>query len=165
MQQIIFPFVTTDSYHQEEFIDSISNHEVYNKIKGWEKSWGTPPYEFSLLIYGAKSSGKTYLTKIWQNLSGAFIIKHDNIVHEDSLNDYQAFIIENIENWSEEAILHYFNLINEKQKYLLMTTSNLDLNFKLQDLLSRINSILRLEIKSPDDELIRILLFKLFSNN
>jgi len=165
MEQIIFPLSNLDFYHPEEFINSISNQKVYDKIKGWKKSWGTLPYQFSLLIYGPKSSGKTYITKIWQNLSGATVLKNNHIFNGSIINHYQTFIIEDIENWLEEDVLHYFNLINERQKYLLITTSNLDINFKLKDLSSRIKSIMRLELKEPDDELMKILLFKIFSNN
>jgi chromosomal replication initiation ATPase DnaA len=165
MEQITFKLTPANSYDPQEFIHSTSNNEVYNQIKYWEKNWGIRPYRCSLLIYGPKSSGKTYLTKIWQNLSGAFLIDNNHVFHEDLLNNYSSFIMENIEDRQEEDLLHHFNSINEKQKYLLMTTSTLDLNFKLKDLSSRISSTLRLEIKQPDDELMKILLFKLFSNH
>lgn len=165
MQQIAFNLTPVNSYNPQEFISSVSNREAYNKIKNWENEWGILPYRYALLIYGPKSSGKTYLAKIWQSLSGAFLIDNNHAFHENLLNNYSSFVIENIEDRQEEDLLHHFNSINEKQKYLLMTTSTLDLDFKLKDLSSRISSTLRLEIKQPDDELMRILLFKLFSNH
>jgi chromosomal replication initiation ATPase DnaA len=165
MQQIAFNLTPVNSYDPKEFISSASNIDAYNKIKNWENEWGILPYRHALLVYGPKSSGKTYLARIWQSLSGAFLIDNNHVFHEDLLNNYSSFVIENIEDRQEEDLLHHFNSISEKQKYLLMTTSTLDLDFKLKDLSSRISSNLRLEIKQPDDELMKTLLFKLFSNH
>ena len=82
-----------------------------------------------------------------------------------TLQCYKAFIIEDIELWDEQKALHCFNLISEYRKYLLITTKNSVNNFALQDLSSRINSVIKLEIKRPDDELMRILIFKHFSDH
>ncbi|KJV80574.1 bacterial dnaA family protein [Rickettsia hoogstraalii str. RCCE3] len=162
MQQYIFRFITSNKYHPDEFIVSSSNEQAYNIIKNWQCSFGVNPYKFTLLIKGPSSSGKTYLTKIWQNLSSAYIIK-DIFFNEEILEKYNAFIIEDIENWQEPALLHIFNIINEKQKYLLLTSSDKTRNFTLPDLSSRIKSVLSIALNSPDDELIKILIFKHFS--
>jgi chromosomal replication initiation ATPase DnaA len=77
---------------------------------------------------------------------------------------YNAFIMEDIEFWDERKVLHCFNLISECRKYLLMTTGSLASNFALQDLSSRINAVVRLEINQPDDELMTKLIFKYFSD-
>ncbi|MFY9589941.1 HdaA/DnaA family protein [Rickettsia endosymbiont of Halotydeus destructor] len=164
MQQLIFPFSHNTKYHPDEFIVSQSNRLAYDKLKNRQTDWGVNPYKFTLLIKGPPSSGKTYLTKIWQNLTNAFIIQ-DIFFDEEILAKYDSFIIEDIENWQEVILLHLFNLINERQKYLLLTISNINKNFILPDLSSRIKSVLTIEIEPPDDELMKILIFKHFSTS
>lgn len=166
MQQLILP-ISSNAYHPDEFIVSSSNEVVYNAIKNWEVNWGVKPYEFTVLIYGAPASGKTFLTRIWQNPCNAKILENISDFDETILSQYNAFIIEDIENYynQQETLNHCFNLINEYKKYLLFTTSSLTNNFTLPDLVSRINSILRVEINQPDDELMKVLIFKHFSDN
>ena len=165
MQQCILPLSITNPYHPDDFILSNSNKDAYNLINLWSLNWGHKPYPGSVLLYGPKSSGKTYLTKIWQELSGAYLLPNNQLVQGELVNQHKAFIIEDIENWPENNILSYFNLINESSKHLLMTTANFSNKFKLGDIQSRINSIFRLEVGAPDDELIKALIFKLFSIN
>ncbi|HJD56466.1 MAG TPA: hypothetical protein LFW21_07710 [Rickettsia endosymbiont of Pyrocoelia pectoralis] len=164
MQQYIFPLNNKSKYHPDEFIVSTSNSLAYNALQNWQNNFGVSPYKFTLLIKGASSSGKTYLTKIWQNLANAYVIK-DIFFDEETLEKYNAFIIEDIENWQETILFHLFNLINEKQKYLLLTSLDKSHNFTLPDLSSRIKSVLGITINSPDDELIKILIFKHFSTS
>ncbi len=164
-QQYVLPLFGNDRYVLDNFINSPSNQIAYNSIKNWSRIWGSKPYEFTILLYGPPSSGKTYLSKIWQNLSNAFFIKKDSdILSTEHVMKYNAFIMEDIEFWQEKKALHCFNLISEYRKYLLMTTGSLANNFALQDLSSRINSVLRLETKQPDDELMSKLIFKYFSD-
>lgn len=164
MQQYIFPLSNQLKYHPDEFVVSASNRLAYNALQNWQNSFGVSPYKFTLLIKGASSSGKTYLTKIWKNLANAYIIK-DIFFDEETLEKYNTFIIEDIENWQEHILFHLFNLINEKQKYLLLTSLDKPHNFTLPDLSSRIKSVLNITINSPDDELIKILIFKHFSTS
>lgn len=164
-QQYVLPLFGNDRYVLDNFITSLSNQVAYNSIKNWSITWGSKPYEFTVLLYGSPSSGKTYLSKIWQNLSNAFFIKKDSdILSAEHIMQYNAFIMEDIEFWHERNVLHCFNLISECRKYLLMTTGSLANDFALQDLSSRVNSVLRLEIKQPDDELMTKLIFKYFSD-
>lgn len=165
-QQYILPLFDKEPCHIDNFINSASNQLAYDAISNWPISWGSKPYELVLLIYGPASSGKTYLAKIWQNLSKAlFITKNIDMLSEELLKCYRAFIIENIESWNEKKLLHCFNLINEHRKYLLITTENSSNNFLLPDLSSRIKSIIKLSITQPDDELMRKLIFKHFSDH
>jgi chromosomal replication initiation ATPase DnaA len=152
-----------DPYKSDNFIMSDSNKTVYEKIVHWQNSWGVSPYKNTILIYGSKSCGKTFCSKIFQNLSGAYLIKDRPA--EDVVGLYPAFIIEDIENIEERVLLHNFNLINENQKYLLLTSQNKQFNFNILDLSSRIQSILQVELSSPNHELVKILLFKIFSNH
>lgn len=166
MTQFILPVTTGELYRLDDFIVSDSNQAAYKLINAWPANWGHQPYPYSLLIYGPPSCGKTYLTKIWQKLASAYQIKKNEPLNAHILKSYTTFIIEDLESWNQQQseVLHYFNLINEHKKYLLFTATTSQHNFTLQDLASRINSIFKVEIKSPDNELIKTLLFKLFSS-
>ena len=66
-------------------------------------------------------------------------------------------------SWSEEDVLHYFNIIHENNKYLLITLTTMP-EIKLADLASRMNSVNKVDILMLDDDLMKILIFKKFSN-
>ncbi|NRB11151.1 MAG: hypothetical protein HRU35_06050 [Rickettsiaceae bacterium] len=166
MQQTTFPIEAKKiaAYNHEEYIVSSSNNTSYNRIMNWPQNWGVKPYEKSLLLTGSKSSGKTYLATIWAKLAIAKFITKETELTTATINNNQAFILEDIDkDIDEQQILHYFNILHENQKYLLITSCR-NLQIKLPDLSSRLNSINKLSINMPDDELVKMLIFKLFSN-
>jgi chromosomal replication initiation ATPase DnaA len=55
------------------------------------------------------------------------------------------------------------DLMLEHRKFLLITTTNITA-IQLPDLASRLSSSNRINIEQPDDELVKTLIFKLFSN-
>lgn len=168
MQQGILRFIASDPYHLDDLIISSSNQAACDAINRWPAHWGHQPYPGSLLICGPSSCGKTYLTKLWQKLSGAYLLKNEPVLRAEIIKQSQYFIIEDCHTWHQEQALGYFNLINQAStppKYLLITATNLAGNYPLKDLKSRINSISTVEIGQPDDALVRILIFKLFSIN
>ena len=85
-------------------------------------------------------------------------------ITENILSEHQAFIMEDFDSsWNEEKFLHIFNLLSENQKYLLVTSQVLP-EIKLPDLSSRIKSVNLINIQQPDDNMMQMLIFKLFSN-
>ena len=164
MQQIAFPLGSSDAYDSSEYIKSSSNSLVYKAISSWPTNWGVEPYSKTLIIQGPKSSGKTFLAKKWAEQSGALFIKKIHALTENMLTDHQAFIIDGFDStWDEEKVLHHFNTIHENGKYLLINSTRIP-KIKLPDLASRIKSSNRIDIGMPDDELMQMLIFKLFSN-
>lgn len=164
MHQTAFSFKTEDSYNQNEFIVSSSNVVAHNLINSWPNSWGVNPYQKALILKGPKSSGKTFLAKKWIVKSKAIILQKNHELTEETLINHPAFIIEDFDSsWHEERVFHYFNAINEGGKYLLITVAVIP-DIKLPDLKSRINALNIVNIDMPDDQMIEILIFKLFSH-
>jgi chromosomal replication initiation ATPase DnaA len=163
--QLQFDFPNHHSYLAQDYIISSSNENAFNMIKSWP-NWGEGIYANILYLLGPKSSGKTHLSKIWQQDANAFILNLNDISF-DELKNHQAFIIEDIENFLhfEEEILHIFNIILEMGKCLIITSSShlADLKIKLPDLKSRLNAINLVKINEADDLLLETLLIKLFS--
>ena len=64
----------------------------------------------------------------------------------------------------EKNLLHFYNLIDEKRGYLILTDSIAPKfwGINLLDLKSRILSSITVNIKKPDDELLSSVLIKLF---
>nr|WP_225537915.1 DnaA/Hda family protein [Wolbachia endosymbiont of Mansonella perstans] len=98
-------------------------------------------------------------------MSGAIFINVNNFISE--IRHSNAFVLENIQNIQDEAmLLHCYNYMKENNKRLLITssTSPNKLNFKLKDLSSRILSTISIKIPSASEELLRIMLMKRFSD-
>ncbi len=164
MQQIPFFFDSNNTYNQNEYIISSSNSLAYNTIINWPKNWGVGPYAKTLIIKGTKSSGKTFLAKKWASKAEALFIKQEHELTEILLAHYRAFVIDGFDDsWQEEKFLHHFNSIHEIDKFLLITTTKIP-PVNLPDLASRINASNVVNIDMPDDKLIEMLIFKLFSN-
>lgn len=164
--QLTLPITNSPCYKIDDFIVSLSNKEAFEAITNWPSGfWGVEPNKFTLLLSGPRSSGKTFLTKIWQRTSNAYLISPNEQLTSKILSENSAFIIDELSDVADEKeLLHCFNLINEHNKYLLVTSSLPIPIFKLNDLASRFNALLKITINHPDDELVKILLFKNFSS-
>jgi len=79
----------------------------------------------------------------------------------------EALIIENLdEKISEKLLFSLWNIALQDNKYFLITSKKPinSYKFKLNDLISRVNSSLIIGIKLPSDELISVILAKNFSD-
>ena len=125
------------------------------------------------VISGPSFSGKTHLSKILIKNIGineSLYIDRDykNII--ERVGSSNLIVIENIdkvlEDKSEEDLFHIINFTKENDKKLLMTSckSISNIEFKLEDLKSRLNAILEAKIMQPDDELMKLVLIKIFND-
>lgn len=145
-------------YSQQNYITLDENRHIYNLIIN-DLSWKC------LILFGPKSSGKTHLAHIWQSVNKAIFINENNFISDIRYSD--AFILEDIHNVKTEVtLLHCYNYMKENNKRLLITSSVSPkrLNFKLNDLNSRILSTLSVKILPASEELLRIMLIKRFSD-
>ena len=122
-----------------------------------------------LNIIGEKFSGKSHIIDI-------FLKKFNGIKYEaKSLNNdilkeiklYENIVIENLnEKIDEKLVYTLFNIIDQDNKYLIVTTTKpiVDLNFSLVDLRSRSKNFILQNIEKPDDELIFALILKNLSD-
>ena len=155
---------SNDKYDSDEFIESSSNSLACRAINNWQDYWGVEPYSRVLIIQGPKTSGKTFLAKKWAQETNALFVKAMHEITDNILSYHQSFIIEDFDHsWNEEKFLHIFNLLSENQKYLLITCEKLP-KIELPDLSSRIKSVNLINIQQPDDDMMQMLIFKLFSN-
>ena len=163
MQQLTLGIESSDNYKIEDYIISSSNNHAYQHIVNSDEMWGVSPYNNFLLLCGSRSSGKTHLATIWSKKADARFLNIDQI--ELSKNSNQALIIDNIENiHDEEKFLHFFNQRIISQSKTLLTIDENFKGFALRDLDSRIKSINKVSINPPDEELMKMIIIKLFSD-
>ena len=162
--QILFNFKLNKNYLDQDYYLSSSNQEAYNLINCWPK-W----IKKTINLYGEKFSGKSHLASIFEKKTACIKVFSGKFSDETIQNfkTKQAVIIEDLdENFSENLLYTILNIIEQENKYLLITSLE-PLNkfsFELPDLVSRIRNCLVIGIKNPDDNLIFALLIKYLSD-
>ena len=111
-------------------------------------------------LYGPKKSGKSYLSKIWLKKNNA--IEYNNN-YEELLNLDNNILIDNLIFYDQEKIFYIVNncILNNSK---ILITSDIKINsidFKFNDLSSRLKTFSNLEIYQPDDEMLLAILTKL----
>ena len=163
--QLILKFPNQKAYKKEDFYVSPSNQEAYDFINSWPK-W----IKRIVNIYGPSGSGKSHLTSILKNKTSFLEIDSRNLNEEIYLKfkTKEALIIENRdEKISEKVLFSIWNIALQDNKYLIINSINpiTSYKFKLNDLVSRVNSCLSIGITLPSDDLISVILAKNFSDN
>ena len=162
--QLILKFATHQAYKKEDFYVSPSNQEAYDFINSWPK-W----IKRIINIFGPSGSGKSHLASILKSKTSCLLIDSNELDEKTFLKfkTKEASIIENLdEKISEKSLFSLWNIALQDNKYLLIT-SRKPINsykFKLNDLISRVNSSLIIGINLPSDDLISVILAKNFSD-
>ena len=118
----------------------------------------------NIFLFGPKKSGKSYLASLWKDKNNAISFNNNfstiiktkkNVVIDDVLGKS-----------SDENLFHLINhcKLNNLKIYFTSSKNINTYNFKFKDLHSRLREFLYLEIKSPDDEMCKMLMIKLFSD-
>ena len=162
--QILFDFKFNKNYLDQDYYLSSSNQDAYNLINCWPK-W----IKKAINLYGKKFSGKSHLASIFEKKTTCTKVFSEEFSDKTIQNfkTKQALIIEDLdENFSENLLYAVLNIIEQENKYLLITSLEPlnKFNFKLPDLISRIRNCLIIGIKNPDDNLIFALLIKYLSD-
>ena len=164
LNQQIIRFNYEQNFKDDDFYVSKSNEYIFNLINSW------PKWEKNFLnISGEHFSGKSHLVDIFlKKFKG---IKYDAIkFKDDNLNEikiYENIVLENLnENINEKLIYSLVNIIEQDNKYLIITSNNPIVNIKLDlpDLASRFKNFLLHHMDKPDDELMFALILKNLSD-
>ena len=164
MSQLVFKFPFKVKYYKQDFYVSSNNFSAYKLIESWP-NW---PGKW-LNVFGTSGSGKTHLSKILEKK-----IERIKLVDAKDLNNK---IIKNLVNIDCLIIDNYQNNIDEKLFYSILNQSKQldsfvvvnsipslkELNFKLVDLKSRLDSFIFIGITLPTDDLLQVVISKFFS--
>ena len=164
LNQKIINFDFEENFKNEDFYISKSNKHIFDLLNNW------PKWEKNFLnINGNKYSGKTHLINIFlKKFKG---IKFEaNLFNNENLKEikvHQNIVLENLtKNIDEKLIYTLLNIIDQDNKYLIVTTHKpiVEIKFDLKDLRSRTNNFLLQSIKKPDDDLLFALILKNLSD-
>ena len=164
LNQLLLNFDLQQNYKDEDFYVSKSNYLAFNLINSW------PRWEKNIVnIHGEKYCGKTHLSNIFVKKFNAISIQSCDFKNEN-LKEFKVsenLILENFDlNVDEKLIYTLFNIADQDNKYIIINSLSPinELQFKLEDLRSRVKNCLFAKIENPDDELIFAILLKNFSD-
>ena len=165
MDQLIFKFPFSKKYYEQDFYVSSNNFSAFKLIEDWP-TW---PGKW-LNIFGAQGSGKTHLAKILQKkIEKIKLIDAQNVNDEiiKDLINFECLIIDGFNNNIDENLL--YSILNQSKQlnnYILINSvpSIKNINFKLEDLKSRMNSFLDIGIDLPTDDLLKVIISKTLSD-
>ena len=164
LDQLLLNFNFSKNYKKDDFFVSKSNFFAFNLLDTW------PKWEKNIInICGEKYSGKTHLSEIFLNKNKGKILDSKKFIFNEAhnLKIYQNIILEDFNNdIDEESIFSLINFVDQNNKYLLINSLKPinEMNFNLKDLKSRSKNSLVAKIEDPDDQLIKVLLAKNFSD-
>lgn len=144
-----------------DFLVSNSNEHAYTLITEWP-NW-TP---HAACIFGPEGCGKSHLASALASQSSHKFVKPDEPM--ESLHPYKHFILEDYDSTSyqEETVFHLYNWAKEQGGTILFTARNAPSTWpvSLADLKSRFGLMQQHEISDPDDMLLEMIYYKLFSD-
>ncbi len=134
----------------------------------WLDRWPAWPGP-ALALWGPASSGKTHLAEVWRARSGAAAIEGRDLASLSLplLVDTAArIVIDHADDADEEALLHLYNLLAERQGHLLLVAREPPSRWgiALADLRSRLLAAPAVAVEAPDDAVLGAVLVKLFAD-
>jgi len=164
LNQLLLDFDYEQNFKEDDFYVGKSNFyafELINKWPKWEKNF--------LNISGKRFSGKTHLTNMFLRKFNGIRIDSKILNNEKlkTIKSHQNIVLEDLSLDIDENIVYtLFNLIDQDNKFLVITSSNpiTEIDFKLKDLRSRTKNCLIAKIENPDDELMFALILKNLSD-
>ena len=169
MKQEIIKF--NFKFKNNDFYVSNKNELAYKMIKKWPE-WPTQV----VYIYGSEKCGKSLVCKLWKDISRGIYINKNNflekliaqndltyIQNHNWIIDDVDYIISFEDNKYEEKILNLINIIKtSKKNNILMTSKKMPrfLDSGLKDLISRISSATVIEMRDPDEILLKKIIEK-----
>ncbi len=163
MSQLIFKFPFKTNYIKQDFFVSSSNFEAYKLIESWP-NWP----DKSINVHGPSGCGKTHLSKILATQMETIFINSKNFNEETIVKNklFKCLIIDNFNNNINEKLLYsMLNHLKQIDKYVLINSLKPINHYeiKLKDLKSRLEGFIKIGINLPTDELLKVVILKIFS--
>ena len=164
MSQLYLKFPFKKNYLERDFYVSSSNYEAYKLIDNYPNWPGS-----KINLYGPSGCGKTYLANILDKKVSLIIIK-SNLIDEkilSKIDKVDCVILDDFENKNDEEFFYtLINYLSQNNKHLIINSTKpiSEYNVKLPDLKSRLSSFIQIGIGLPNDELLRIIISKTFSD-
>lgn len=150
------------SFRAEDLVESRSNAQAVAQIKAWPNWHGG-----CLALIGPEGCGKSHLAKIWQDQTGAHLLRTDRDTDPASLSG-QPVLIDGLEGqFTDETLFHLINMAGLPGGGLLITarTAPALWSVQLPDLGSRLKALPTAEIEEPDDLVLEGVLRRFFQQH
>lgn len=164
-EQLVLHLPHRPALQLEDFLVGESNDAAVALVDGWP-NWTAR----AAIVVGPTGSGKSHLTNVWRLKSGAGSVAASALT-EDAVAELErsgALAVEDLHRGiaDERVFFHLLNLTKEKGYALLATsrTAPGDLEVTLPDLRSRLRALPMVRIDPPDDEVLKAVLVKLFTD-
>jgi len=160
-EQLPFDLGHRAAFTREDFFVSDCNAAAVAWLDKYP-AWPAP----LLLVHGPAASGKTHLLHVWQQQTQAAVYDPAHIDAAPAcviVDDIDRLIGDTVR---EESLLHLYNLQKERGGHILAAAAAPPAQwaFRLRDLESRLRAAPAVSIGAPDDNLMAIVLTKLFSD-
>ncbi|WP_417684054.1 hypothetical protein [Roseibium sp.] len=149
---------------RDDYLVGSANQAAFELLERWP-DWPSPV----VILAGPVGAGKTHLVKAWHEDAGAAVISAADLTSDavTGLVACGAVAVEDAHNGVDEtALFHLLNAARQADIRVLITSRTWPnaWNLKLPDLMSRLRAATPVEIAEPDDDLLRLVLVKLFAD-
>lgn len=165
MGQLPLKIPPRENFGEEDFFEAPSNAKALALIRLWP-DW---PHRIAIL-HGPAGAGKSHLAAIFARRAGASFLRLRDLTREiaPAFAAYKNLVIEEADAapFDEAALFHLINLALEQGHFVLILARKPPDAWGLstRDLLSRLRRAPAVEIFEPDDDFLRAILIKLFSD-
>lgn len=169
-KQMALPLNFKSIKNRENYLVSKCNEEAVKLIEN-SKLWQNRKTINSIpgaLIYGPRGSGKTHLCEIFKERVNCTYLTSLATNNLDLVTEGKNFILDNFmpgKDFPSKLVMHFINQVTYKEGSILFLSrlSPFKMDWKLEDLNSRIRSLVSSELKYPDDVLLYCFIVK-YSN-
>ncbi len=158
IRQLALPFCHAAHYDAAEFLPDASNAEA---LAWLDASWP----DGRLALWGGEGCGKTHLLHVWAERTGAALLPGPAIrglLHRPFAG---GVAVDDADAAPEEPLLHLLNVAAEARLPILLAARDAPGRWptRLPDLASRLRATAAVELRKPEDAMLRALLARLLA--
>jgi chromosomal replication initiation ATPase DnaA len=159
-KQLLLDLPLRQAFGRDDFLVTASNAAAVELIDQWP-NW----LSYGAIIIGPAGSGKSHLVEVWRQKTSAAICRAEELRIEDipQLFQNRLLAVEISTAFDERALFHALNFAKQEDAQILITAQGIPA-LQIPDLRSRLNALPIVAILPPDDELLRGVLVKHFSD-
>ena len=156
--QLALPFEHAARYDPADFLPAACNAEA---LAWLDAAW---PGQ-RLAVWGAAGSGKTHLLRLWAYRASATMVAGEALTGLVRLPSEGGLAVDDADRAEEHALLHLLNAAAEAGLPVLLAARTAPARWPtlLPDLASRLRAITAVELRTPDDAMLRTLFTSLLS--